>query len=294
MEYSDEYLREVLTERVKRHLKSVTDSSGLPPGQDSLARITGNWLEKRRLFEEQTRLLDMETPPRVELEDPRGMIFLTYSGSIISLGRDGGQGRRFEYASIELRSDVPGLVKGDGVTLEEAVTVDSPARFSSSPIERSSDVLLIAVCPSEVSPSEEEKRIHEATVFLTNGFIKLNRTLTIPDDSIGHFTVRNMVAYLARRHELPQTFVRRIVDDYLTMVEAGTLMGETVPVGSLGRLRLSKRPAQKARVGRNPATGEEITIPAQPERFMPRMSFSARFKERSASVPLPESDEQTR
>lgn len=290
MEHSEGYLHEVLTERIKRHLKSVTDSSGLPAGEDSLQRITSNWLEKRRLFEEQIRLLGMHMPSRVAEDDPRGMIILTYSGSIVTLGREGGSGRSFEYASIELRNDVPHLVKSDSVRVPQAVAVDIPVRFEGGPVERSSDVLLIAVCGEEVSAAEEEKRIHEATVFLTNGFIKLNRTLTIPDDSIGHFTLKNIVAYLARKHELSQTVVRRMVDDYLTMIEAGALMGETVPIGGLGRLRLVRRPAKKARVGRNPATGEAITIPAQPERFVPRVSFSARFKERSAALPTGEEE----
>jgi nucleoid DNA-binding protein len=36
-------------------------------------------------------------------------------------------------------------------------------------------------------------------------------------------------------------------------------------------------------MGRNPATGEEMLIPAKPETGVPKMSFSKHLKERAAS-----------
>jgi nucleoid DNA-binding protein len=286
MKYSEEEVKSILTERVERHLRSVTDTSGLPKGEESLRRIRENWLEKRMMFEEQTELLGMGIPERFEADDPRGIILLTYSGSLIALGTLGNGGRWFEYASIKLRNDVPGLVKAQGVSLGGPVSADKPARFDDCPIERSSDILLLATCPSDLSRAEEEKRLREATIFLTNGFVKLNRTLTLPSDTVGHFTMKSMVQYLAAKNDISQTLARQVLDDYLTMVEAGLLLGERVPLGTIGKLHMSFRPAQKARIGRNPATGAEMTIPAKPKTAIPRMSFSARTKDRSAAMPV--------
>src|SRR6056297_1196849 len=139
---------EDLPERIQRHLQSITESSGLPPGEDSLARITANWIEKRDLFEEQTGLLDMRDIEELSPDDSRGVLVLTYSGSLLSLGPAGdGSGqtpgggeqttgetgeraggaesaatsRRFEYASIPLRADVPSLVREDDVRLEGSI-----------------------------------------------------------------------------------------------------------------------------------------------------------------------------
>ena len=64
------------------------------------------------------------------------------------------------------------------------------------------------------------------------------------------------------------------------------LLGERVPFGRLGRMHLKLRPAQKARVGRNPSTGGEITIKAKPEMLVPKMSFSKYIKEKSANSKL--------
>src|SRR6056297_1117620 len=83
---------EDLPERIQRHLQSITESSGLPPGEDSLARITANWIEKRDLFEEQTGLLDMRDIEELSPDDSRGVLVLTYSGSLLSLGPAAGGG----------------------------------------------------------------------------------------------------------------------------------------------------------------------------------------------------------
>ena len=286
---------EDLPERIQRHLQSITESSGLPPGEDSLARITANWIEKRDLFEEQTGLLDMRDIEELSPDDDRGVLVLTYSGSLLSLGPTAGgeepagddestaAGRRFEYASIPLRADVPSLVREDDVRLEGSIRRDVPARFSNCSIEQSSPVLRAVACAPEVSAADQERRIREATIFLTNGFVKLNRTLTMPAGEIEHFTMKTMVQYVAKKNGLTQTVARQVIDDYLLMAEAGALLGERVPLGRIGKLFLGSRSAQKARMGRNPSTGEEMLIPAKPETGVPKMSFSKHLKERAAS-----------
>lgn len=294
---------EDLPERIQRHLQSITESSGLPPGEDSLARITANWIEKRDLFEEQTELLDMRDIEELLPDDGRGVLVLTYSGSLLSLGPVGGEseragggagetagggetpaaGRRFEYASIPLRADVPSLVREDDVRLEGPIRRDVPARFSNSSIEQSSPVLRAVACAPEVSPADQERRIREATIFLTNGFVKLNRTLTMPAGEVEHFTMKTMVQYVAKKNGITQTLARQVIDDYLLMAEAGALFGERVPLGRIGKLYLGSRSAQKARMGRNPSTGEEMLIPAKPETGVPKISFSKHLKERAAS-----------
>jgi len=294
---------EDLPPRIQEHLRSVTESSGLPPGEDSLSRITANWLEKRDLFQEQTALLDMQEMDEFAPEDGRALLVLTYSGSLVSLGAADaggagstpagaktpgasaqGAGRHFEYASMPLRADVPSLVREEGVGLAAALRRDEPAVFSDSSIEQSSPVLHMVACDPEVSVADQERRVREATIFLTNGFVKLNRTLTVEAGEIEHFTTKSMVQYVAHKNGITQTLARQVVDDYLMTAEAGALMGERVPVGRLGRLYVGLRGAQKARMGRNPATGEEMVIPAKPESGVPKMSFSKHLKERAEAA----------
>jgi len=289
-----------LPPRIQKHLESVTESSGLPPGDDSLARITANWVEKRDLFQEQTGLLDMHEVDVFEAEDPRGLLVLTYSGSLISLGplapagsgddagNEAAAGRHFEYASMPLRADVPSLVREERVSVVGELKRDEPGHFAGSSIEQSSPVLHMVCCEAEVSVPDQERRLREATIFLTNSFVKLNRTLTTPEQGdIDHFTTRSMVQYVARKNDISQTLARQVIDDYLMTAETGALMGERVPLGRLGRLFVGLRPPQKARMGRNPATGEEMVIPAKPEQGVPKMNFSRHLRERAADAKTP-------
>jgi len=282
---SDE-IRE-LSDTVRSHLKKITRSSGLPDTEESFQRMAEVWLDKKRMFEGQIRALGMEEVESLAKDDPRGALLLSYSGSLISLGTLSSGGRRVEYASISLRADVPDLVISEGSELTAGLRVDGEARFSSGKVKSTSSLLKIAICPADVSAEEQDKRIREATIFLTNGFVKLNRTVASPGEDLpDQFTSQAIVAYLARKNGLTQKQARQIITDYLTMIESGMLLGERVPLGKIGRLFLKKRGPRKARVVINPATGKEITVAARPEEAVPRISFSRSLKERARRVDL--------
>jgi nucleoid DNA-binding protein len=276
-----------LSDTVRSHLKTITRSSGLPDTEESFQKMATVWLEKKRLFEGQIRALDMEEVESFSKDDPRGALLLSYSGSLISLGTLSGGGRQVEYASISLRADVPDLVLMEGSGLAGDIRIDSEAQFTSGKVRSTSRLLKIAVCPREVAAEEQEKRIREATIFLTNGFVKINRTvLSTGEDLPDQFTSQAIIAYLARKNGLTQKQARQVVGDYLTMIESGMMLGERVPLGKIGRLFLKKRSARKARVVVNPATGKEMTIPARPEEAVPRISFSRSLKERARRIEL--------
>lgn len=76
-------------------------------------------------------------------------------------------------------------------------------------------------------------------------------------------TRAQLIAEIAERADLGRATVRKVLDAFATVAAeelAGDPPGE-VPLGrELGRLLVVER---KARRGRNPATGEEIEIPAR-------------------------------
>jgi nucleoid DNA-binding protein len=278
-----------LTGKIRAHLEGIVRSSGLPGTDASLETMARLWFGKKAMFEAQARLLRMDEVECLPKEDPRGALLLTYSGSLLGLSPRVVDSRSLEYASIETRTDVPRLLVAERTDLAADLRADREAAFSGGPVKSTSAVLAIAVCAADVSLEEQDKRIREAMIFLTNGFMKLNRTaLTTGDRPVEQFTAKSIVTYLARRNGLTQRQTRRLVEDYLAMVEAGMLLGERVPLGRLGRLSLRRRPARKAKVGINPATGEPITIAAKPEEAVPRISFSRPLKERARRVELPD------
>lgn len=299
--------QEELPEEVRRHLDEVLKSSGMPDTEESRRRLAAAWREKKRLFEEQTRLLQMEPAASLPRDAARGALVLTLSGSLVSLGRSGSGSslgrpeaeagrrapvRRAEYASIELRRNVPRLAVEEEARLAHDVAVNLPLEFTAGPVRATSAVLAIAVCGEEVSAEEEARRLREATIYLTNGFARINRTVLAPAGQLpDRFTAGAVARCVAARSGLSLRQARQAIDEYLSVVEAGMLQGERVPLGRLGRLSLRLRPARKARVGINPATGERLLVPARPPARVPHFSFSARLKAQAAAAPLDERKE---
>ncbi len=276
-----------LPAEVAGHLEELVVSSNedWAKKDDALPRLKELWIEKNRLFEEQIGLLGMTFVDSAGADDPRGMILTTYSGSLVALGP--GSSRRFEYASIKMRSDVPDIIRGEGISMDGGLRVGEKASFTGSPVKHTSAVYRIAAVPAGLGAEEQEQRIREAMVFLTNSFVHLNRHFTYPETGgPGQFDKKSMVRYLADNNGMTQKAVRNLLDDYAVLLETGMLMGNTVPLGQLGRLSLNLKPAQKARIGRNPATGKELTVPAKDAHMVPAFKYSSRVKERAGNLPV--------
>jgi len=263
---------------VERHLHTLVSET------ISFEMIKELWLKKDKLFSDQIALLAMDEVDHLDKDDERGILLLTYSGSLISLGC--GFERSMEYASIKLRNDVPDIIKAEKVNLTAALDKGAIATFSGGQVQNTSSLYKIVVCREGVSIEEQEKRIREATIFITNSFIHLNRDLTVAngDRNIDQFNKKEMIRYIAGKNGVSQKLAKEIIDDFTIMAETGLLLGKTVSLGSLGKLSLKWKAERKARIGRNPATGDEITIAAKDAHYSPSFKFSSRVKEKCEIV----------
>ena len=77
-------------------------------------------------------------------------------------------------------------------------------------------------------------------------------------------TQTQLATAVAERAGLSRTDAKRAIAalEQVVLEEVGN--GERVRIGGVVQLSVRLKPAQKARKGRNPATGEEITIAAKP------------------------------
>lgn len=77
-------------------------------------------------------------------------------------------------------------------------------------------------------------------------------------------TQNQLVTAVADRAELSKSDVKRALAALEDVVREEIGNAQKVRIGGLVQLTVRVKPAQKARKGRNPATGEEITIAAKP------------------------------
>jgi len=73
-------------------------------------------------------------------------------------------------------------------------------------------------------------------------------------------TKAQVVSYFANKFDLSKKVAASVIDEMATLAVAETKKAGVFTFPGIGKLVLVKR---KARVGRNPATGEPINIPAK-------------------------------
>lgn len=168
---------QAVAEQVRDHLQSLVKTAGLEEGDESLEILAEGWLEKQSAFHEQTKANEMEETDVLELEDGRGALVMTYSGSLLTIGPETDEGRTVEYASIGLRHDVPEFVRKEGSVLAGDVTKDAPVEFETGPIQKSSAVYAIAVAKEDLNSEDEEELLGQVTMMVAADFAEVNKTI---------------------------------------------------------------------------------------------------------------------
>lgn len=171
-----EHLEQVPVE-IQSHIREITRSSGLPDTDESVDLIAEGWLEKKERFERITERMHMEEADILEVNDERGCLAMTYSGSLLNIGPLREQGRAVQYAAIGLRSDVPKAAQKEGSQLKEDARIGAPVSFTVGPITSSSPVFKIAVTSEDLDLDAQEQQVAQATQILTREFVTVNREL---------------------------------------------------------------------------------------------------------------------
>jgi len=171
-----EHLDQVPVE-IQSHIREITRSSGLPDTDESVDLIAEGWLEKKERFERITGRMRMQEADILEVNDERGCLAMTYSGSLLNIGPLRENGRSVQYAAIGLRSDVPKAAQKDGSQLKEDARLGAPASFTVGPITSSSPVFKIALTSDDLDLEAQERQVTQVTQILTREFVTVNREL---------------------------------------------------------------------------------------------------------------------
>ena len=93
-----------------------------------------------------------------------------------------------------------------------------------------------------------------------------------------------LLAAVADRAQLSKADTKRLLDALEAVVLDELANAQKVRIGGIVQLTVRVKPATKKRLGRNPATGEQITIPAKPASVGVRARPLARAKQALPSV----------
>jgi len=104
---------------------------------------------------------------------------------------------------------------------------------------------------------------------------KKDKKISLPEK----YTVASMTTYIADLKDISKKDAKEFLDSVFHLVESGVMAGERVPLGNMGKVFVKIKPATKARLGRNPLTGEAIKIAAKKATKVPKFNFNKSFKE---------------
>jgi hypothetical protein len=168
---------EKIPEDIKGHLREITKTSGLPPGDESVEKIAKVWLEKKQVFEDKIGEMGMEEVDYISVDDERAALAITYSGSLVNIGPIINGVRNAGYISIGLRRDVPDAAVKEGSKLAKDVEVDRQIEFETGPVKNTSPIFKIAVLTEELPAIEQEEKINQATLVIQEEFVEVNKTM---------------------------------------------------------------------------------------------------------------------
>jgi len=127
----------------------------------------------------------------------------------------------------------------------------------------------------KVAAKAEKTTVTKTTSAKSAGKSAADKKVKYPEK----YTSAAMVGYVAEKHDLARNQAKEIMETIFDVINSGVTNGERVPIGKFGKMYVKTRPARKARKGRNPITGQEITIPPKKATKIPKFVFSKAFKE---------------
>ena len=171
------YYVERLPESVRKHIRLVRGTAGLPRSDNTEDLLAQGWLEKKEKFEKTVRRKEMQEVTSLPRDDPRGCLALTISGSLLSISPLRDSFRTTQYASIRLRGNVPGVITSIAARLEGDVVVGQPVSFEKGPIRITSPVHRMAVTSEDLDLEAQLTLITQATRYLNRQLIEGMREL---------------------------------------------------------------------------------------------------------------------
>ncbi|MBU2645937.1 hypothetical protein KKI24_14605 [bacterium] len=172
-----------LPPEIQVHIKAITKSSGLAENDESFEKIAQGWLEKKKIFEDQIAASNMVEVESLAADDEKGAVALTYSGSLILIGPLVEGFRKAGYNSIGIRKNVPDSLIKENSKLAADIVINAPLQFETGPVQSTSSIFKIAVCKEDLAAEDQEEKISEVTVIMTNEFVDVNRAL-VPVDNV--------------------------------------------------------------------------------------------------------------
>ena len=164
-----------LPEKIQKHLKSSLRSCNLPETLDLCEKVAQGWLKKQNLFEVEIAQHGMSEVERIEKEESRGAIALTYSGSLQVIGSVIEGVRKVGYCSLGMHKEIPEMMMKEGSKFARSLRLDKPIEFKVGPVKSTSSLFKMAVCSLDRTPTDQQALVDTVVARLLQQFVETNK-----------------------------------------------------------------------------------------------------------------------
>jgi hypothetical protein len=168
---------QTVPELVAEHLKEAAVQFGLENSEAAYRLLEKSWSEKMQVFKEEMTDMGMDEAGDFDPLDERAALFLTFSGSLLSLSPLENGEREIRYTSIGLRKDVPDSLLIEHANIAEAAEIGKSLSFKEGPIKKTSPLFKIVVPPASLGKEDQTCLIEDAVTVITEKFSEMNHDL---------------------------------------------------------------------------------------------------------------------
>ncbi len=169
----------MVSEKIKVHLLKLVKTLGLKDAQESLEILISGFTEKLISYEKQVSEFNLLDVTEFNDGEDSGVLVITYSGSLLSIGPKINGKRTAQYISIGLRKDVPEIAAQEFSELDGNFKVDEVVKFIIGPIKSSSSIYKIAKVNNKLNALEQEELLGDVTKILIEDFVEVNNTVIV-------------------------------------------------------------------------------------------------------------------
>jgi hypothetical protein len=123
----------------------------------------------------------MEEIESLSMDDERGALAMTYSGSLLNLGPLVDGARKVVYTSVGFRTDAPDSAEKEGSKLAKDITSDDIIEFEVGPVKSTSKIFKIAVLKNDMSAEEQEENLTQVMTQVEELMLDVNKTVMMDE-----------------------------------------------------------------------------------------------------------------
>ncbi|MBN1412004.1 MAG: hypothetical protein JW969_14240 [Spirochaetales bacterium] len=169
------YYMDKIPQELDKYIIAISKDVGFPEEEVFMERIAQCWLEKKEIFENEMNKFNLTECKRLSINDPRGALVLTCTGSLVHIGPLRERKRNVIYSSLGFRVVRKEALQNTESYLINDIEIQKAIVFKIGPVKKTSPVYKLAVCDSSMDLAAQENLLNQLSKKVEDLMFEKNR-----------------------------------------------------------------------------------------------------------------------